>query len=143
MMHYYFRALKKYADFKGRARRKEFWFFMLWSTIIYFVLGIIDAIGGFQVVLYTFPAPTINTETGTETTQLPPFQLGILWMLYCIAIIIPTIAISVRRLHDINRTGWLYLLILVCFLGSLALIVLYIIPGTKGENKYGPDPIQE
>ena len=130
-MHYYFDVLKKYAEFNGRARRKEFWMFCLISCIVGIVLSIIDAVLGFQVTFYTFDPDSIQT----------PLQSGVLNAIYSLAILIPSIAVTVRRLHDIDRTGWWVLMNLVCCVGWIVLLVFQVTPGTEGDNKYGPDPL--
>src|SRR4028119_1710158 len=84
-MGWYLEALKKYAVFGGRARRKEYWYFVLFSLIVSLVLSAIDALLG------TFSSST---------------NVGLLGGIYGLAIIIPTIAVSVRRLHELDRTGW-------------------------------------
>ncbi len=116
-MNWYLKVLKNYAGFEGRARRTEFWMFTLFSVIFSFVLAIIDAVA----------------LEGAPVLQL----------LYVLAVLVPSIAVNVRRLHDQDKSGWLYLLIFIPFLGWLALIILMCIPGTSGDNKYGPDPLIE
>ncbi len=118
-MNWYVQALKKYADFSGRARRKEYWFFVLFNIIVSILLAIVDVMLGLHAA-----------TTG----------IGILSGLYSLAVIIPSIAVSVRRLHDINRTGWWVLIAFVPFIGALVLLVMALIAGTRGANDYGPDP---
>ncbi len=118
-MNWYVQALKKYADFSGRARRKEYWFFVLFNIIVSILLAIVDVMLGLH-------AATMG--------------IGILSGLYSLAVIIPSIAVSVRRLHDINRTGWWVLIAFVPFIGALVLLVMALIAGTRGANDYGPDP---
>jgi uncharacterized membrane protein YhaH (DUF805 family) len=118
-MNWYMEVLKKYATFQGRARRKEYWYFALFNILITIVLSIIDAAGGLM-----------SAEAG----------IGLLSGLYWLAILIPTIAVSVRRLHDINRTGWWLFLSLVPIVGPIVLLVFAVQDGTQGENKYGPNP---
>jgi uncharacterized membrane protein YhaH (DUF805 family) len=126
---------KRYTDFQGRSRRSEFWWVQLLNFVIFFV-GVVLAmvVGGFDPSGVTAPNP---------------IGIGILAILgiYVLAILIPSIALFIRRLHDINQTGWIYLAIVVVgfipvigLLGSIAQIVVGVIPGTVGENKYGPDP---
>jgi len=111
--------LKKYADFQGRARRSEYWLFVLLVMVAYFV------------------AATVGGIVSAVTHSGVVFAL-----LLCAAVLsmlIPHLAVGVRRLHDAGLTGWLILLGLVPGLG-LILIVLFILPGTTGPNKFGPDP---
>lgn len=124
----------RYVDFQGRSTRAEYWWVVLFNLIVFAVLG------GLGVVLGG------NFETG-DMNPIGMVLFGILG-LYYLAIIIPNIALFVRRLHDINQTGWIFLgLIVASFIpliglvASIAMIVIACIPGTKGPNKYGPDPL--
>lgn len=117
-MSWYLAALKKYAVFSGRARRKEYWFFVLFNVIIAFVLGLIDGFLGF------------TTEYG----------IGILGGLYALAVFIPGLAVTVRRLHDTNRSGWMLLLGLIPFIGFIILLVFYFQDSDSVANKYGENP---
>jgi len=124
----------RYVDFQGRSRRSEYWWVALFNVIVMAVLAILlMVLGGF------------NPETG-EMGPLGFVFIGIMG-LYGLGIIIPSIALFIRRLHDINQTGWIYLgLVIASFipliglLASIAQIVIACIPGTAGPNKYGPDP---
>ena len=116
-MSWYLQALKKYAVFSGRSRRREYWFFVLFSIIISIVLGVIDAM--------------IGTQTG---------GIGILSAIYALAILIPSIAVSVRRLHDINKTGWWILIGFIPIIGTIILLIFALLAGTPGNNDYGADP---
>lgn len=118
-MVWYLEALKKYAVFSGRSRRKEYWHFVLFSVIVSLVLSAVDALLG------TFSSST---------------NVGLLGGIYGLAIIIPSIAVSVRRLHDIDRTGWWVLISLVPVVGSIVLLVFAVLDGTPGGNRFGPNP---
>ena len=142
-MHWYFDVLKKYADFSGRARRMELWMFSLISFIITIILNIVDGVIHLQFTVYNWAPIPADASTGAEAMQVPPIELGVLASIYGLAILIPSIAVGVRRLHDTGRTGWWYLLNLVCCVGWVVLFVFYVLPGVKGENKYGSDPIAE
>jgi uncharacterized membrane protein YhaH (DUF805 family) len=117
-MEWYLEVLRKYAVFTGRARRREFWTFTLISVIISIVLGIIDAV--------------IGTDYASG--------YGVLGTIYGLAVVIPSIAVGIRRLHDINRAGWWILIALIPIIGFIVLIVFYFTEGTRGDNRYGPDP---
>ena len=117
-MNWYFEVLKKYAVFSGRARRKEYWMFVLFNIIIAFVLGFIDGAAG------------LVGESG----------LGPLGGLYCVAVLIPGIAVSVRRLHDTNRSGWWLLIAFVPLIGAIVLLVFMVQDSQQGDNQYGPNP---
>src|SRR4028118_1535698 len=116
-MSLYLEALKKYAVFGGRSRRKEYWYFVLFSLIVSLVLSAIDALLG-----------TLSSST----------NVGLLGGIYGLAIIIPTIAVSVRRLHDIDRTGWWVLIGLVPVIGTIVLLVFAAVGGTPGADTAGP-----
>ena len=120
-MHWYIDVLKKYTVFSGRARRKEFWMFFLFSAIISIFLAVIDEFMGWQF------------EMGGDI-------LGFLSTLYYVAVIVPYLAVIIRRLHDTERTGWWILIAFIPIVGVLVLLVFLILQGTRGENRYGPDP---
>jgi len=114
-MSWYLEVLKKYAVFSGRARRKEYWFFSLFNLIIGFVLGVVEVLVG---------GP------------------GIVGMLYGLAVIIPALAVSVRRLHDTDRSGWWLLIALIPVVGAIVLLIFMVLDSSPGENQYGPNPKQ-
>lgn len=117
-MHYYLGVLKKYAVFKGRARRKEYWMFVLFNLIFSFVLVIIEVVLG------------ISIES----------DISVLSTLYGLAVMIPSIAVSVRRLHDTNHSGWWFLISLVPLIGGIVLFIFMVQDSQPGENQYGPNP---
>ena len=118
-MSYYLEALKKYAVFSGRSRRAKYWYFVLFNIIVGVVLALVDGL--------------IGTTTGVA-------NVGILSGIYGLAILIPSIAVTVRRLHDIDRTGWWIFINLIPLIGSIVLLVFAVTPGTPGNNRYGPNP---
>ena len=118
-MNWYLEVLKKYAVFDGRARRKEYWFFYLFYFIFAIVLMTIDGMTG-----------TSNEETG----------IGVLSSIYILAMIIPGLAVAVRRLHDTDRSGWWIFISLIPLIGGIWFLVLMVLDGTAGQNQYGPDP---
>ena len=119
MKEYFISILKNhYCDFKGRARRKEFWMFTLWCFLIALATAIIDIILGFQ--------------------GGGPFTL-----LFALALILPSLGLTVRRLHDINYSGWWYFISFIPLIGGLILLFFTIKEGDKGPNQYGPDPKAE
>lgn len=117
-MQWYTEVLKKYVVFSGRARRKEYWMFTLFNVIISIILGIADSI------------------LGTSNDQ----GSGLLGGIYSLAVLLPSIAVTVRRLHDTNRSGWWALLLLLPIIGWIVLIVFAAMEGNPGDNQYGPDP---
>jgi uncharacterized membrane protein YhaH (DUF805 family) len=116
---WFIEALKKYAVFSGRSRRKEYWYFVLFVVLISIVLNIIDGLFG-----------TYHRSTGA----------GLLSTIFSLAILIPSISVSVRRLHDIDRTGWWVLISLVPLVGWIVLLVFHVQDSTPGPNRYGPNP---
>jgi len=118
-MNWYLEALKKYAEFGGRARRKEYWFFCLFNVIIMAILAMIDqAMGGGGV------------KEG----------VGLLGGIYSLAVLVPGLAVSVRRLHDTSRSGWWLLIGFIPVIGVLVLLVFMLLDGTPGRNDYGANP---
>lgn len=111
---YYTGVLKKYAVFTGRARRAEYWYFVLANLIISIILGIISGITG--------------------------DQFGFLSLAYGLAIMIPSLAVAIRRLHDIGKSGWWIFICLIPLIGWIWLIILYATEGVAGDNQYGPNP---
>ena len=112
-MNYYIEVLKKYAVFSGRARRKEYWMFVLYNFIISFVISFVAA---FVEALF------------------------FLLYLYMLAVFIPGIAVAVRRLHDTNRSGWWWLISFIPFIGAIILIIFLAGDSQPGGNRYGPNP---
>ena len=118
-MHWYFEVLKKYAVFSGRARRKEYWYFCLFNILAYILLIVIDHLIG-----------TFNSRAG----------IGLLEGLYSLAVLLPGIGVTVRRLHDTNRSGWWIFIVLVPLIGAIVLLVFTVQDSQPGENQYGPNP---
>jgi uncharacterized membrane protein YhaH (DUF805 family) len=116
-MHYYFDVLKKFAVFSGRARRKEYWTFALINLIIVSVFS--------GLIYYRSIASDL--------------VIGI-FGLYVVASVIPSIAVTVRRLHDINFSGWWFFISFVPYVGGFVLLVLTTFDSAPGDNKYGPNP---
>ncbi len=120
-MHWYLYVLKNYAVFSGRARRKEYWFFTLISSVVVVFFSVIDNQMGWKL--------------GEDA--------GFLGTLYGVAVIVPSIAVTVRRLHDTDRSGWWILIGLIPLVGVIVLLVFLILKGNEGDNRFGPDPKAE
>ena len=118
-------VLGKYATFSGRATRSEYWWWVLALILLMLVLGVIDG---------ALLAPVMGFERFSPEAGQP------ISMLASLALLIPSLAVSVRRLHDIDRSGWWYLLSLIPVIGTLVLIYWYVQPGTAGETRFGPEP---
>lgn len=112
---------KKYAQFTGRARRREYWMF----TLIY----------GATNIILTALDNSLGLSTGNTLNDV-----GVFSGLFALAMLIPHLAVSVRRLHDTERSGWWMLLGLIPFLGWIFLIAFMATDGEAGRNKWGPDP---
>jgi uncharacterized membrane protein YhaH (DUF805 family) len=125
-MQWYLKALRQYADFGGRARRTEFWMFVLVNLVISIVLGIIDS--------------AIGTANFYASGGMASYSPGVLGTIYGLAVLIPSIAVTVRRLHDTDRSGWWFLIQLIPFVGSIVLLVFVCLDGTPGPNRFGADP---
>ena len=111
--------MKQYADFDGRARRTEYWMFVLFNMIFSVVAVVLDNVLGIA---------------------MEGIGYGPLYGLYVLAMIIPSLAVAVRRLHDTGKSGWMLLIALIPLIGSIWLFVLYVTDGNPGENKYGSNP---
>ena len=118
-MQWYLAVLGNYAGFSGRARRKEYWMFILFNVIISVVLAIID-----QVVGLT----------------LAEGRIGLLGALYSLAVIIPSLAVAARRLHDTGRSGWWLLIGFIPLIGGLILLYFFVLDSQPGTNQYGANP---
>jgi len=112
-MDWYLEVLKKYAVFSGRARRTEYWMFSLFNFIIAIVLGVLDRLIS---------------------------SIGVIGMLYSLAVFLPGIAVSVRRLHDTNRSGWWLFILLIPLIGWIIFLLYMAEDGNPGQNQYGANP---
>lgn len=127
-MHWMTLPLKRYADFQGRSRRMEYWTFAVFITLIAFAWSTVAALVG-----------GLSTIEGGEWST--PFMLwALVGGLAYLAMLIPGLAVMIRRLHDRDLTGWFALLNFVPYIGGIIIFVLMLLPGTSGPNKYGPDP---
>jgi uncharacterized membrane protein YhaH (DUF805 family) len=118
-MYWYMQALQKYAVFSGRARRKEYWLFYLFNIIFTLGLAILDVLLG-----------SFDRASG----------IGVLSGLYSLGVLIPNLAVTVRRLHDTDHSGWWLLILLVPFVGGIVLLIFMLIDSMPGDNQYGPNP---
>ena len=106
-------CLSKYADFQGRAARPEYWWFALFNALVSIVASIVDK----------------------DVIGVPVVQA-----IVALALIVPTVAVAVRRLHDTNRSGWWLLIAVIPLIGGVALLVWFCLRGTEGDNRFGPAP---
>ncbi len=112
-MQWYIDVVKKYVEYNGRARRKEYWMFTLFNFIITLVLSLIDELLG---------------------------TWGIISIIYGLAILLPASAVCIRRLHDTNRSGWWLLITLIPLIGAIIILIFTIQDSEPGTNQYGPNP---
>lgn len=118
-MKWFLKVLKQYADFDGRARRKEFWMFYLFYIIFAIVAAYLDNLLGL-------------TPTG--------YPYGALYLLYGLAVFLPGLGVSVRRMHDIGKSGWMVFIGFIPLIGVIWLLILFAKDSSPGDNQYGPNP---
>lgn len=118
-MDWYLKVLKNYAVFEGRAQRAEYWFFFLFNMIASIICLVIDGLLG-----------TYDAQSG----------MGVLYAVYTLAVLVPSIAVAVRRLHDIGKSGWWILIGLIPLIGPIVLLIFFVLDSQAGENAYGPNP---
>ncbi len=128
----------KYATFSGRAPRSEFWYFVLFYLIVATVLSYVDsAIFGPREVVMMSAADSFETGMSFSMAWQPQPITGI----FMLAMLLPSLSVQVRRLHDTNRSGWWWWISLIPLIGFIVLLVFFIGKGTEGDNDYGPDPL--
>ena len=128
-MDYMLMPFMRYFDFAGRSRRKEYWMFFVLNLIIITVMTTVLFGLGFSMDPYA-------ASSGGPVTWLIFAVLG----LYSLIVLIPSIAVQVRRFHDQDKSGWFVLINFLPYIGGLIVLVFMLLEGTRGPNKYGPDP---
>ena len=118
-MDWYLQAFRKYTDFSGRSRRKEYWMFALFN------------------IIFSICATILDFVLGTESAFI---GAGTFSFIYFLGIIIPGLSLSVRRLHDVGKSGWMLLIAIIPIIGAIWLLVLFLTDGTFGKNQYGDNP---
>ncbi len=121
-MNWYLKVLKEYTNFNGRARRKEYWMFTLFN------------------ILFGLGAMVLDNLLGTSN---PTSGYGIIYGVYTLVVLIPGLAVAVRRLHDVGKSGWMLLIGLIPLIGAIWLLVLMVKDSDSGENQYGENPKNE
>ncbi len=119
-MNWYLAVLRKYADFRGRARRMEYWMYTFFNLI------------------FTIIAVVLDNVLGLTFHEMIPY--GYITIIYGLLVFIPGLAVSVRRLHDTGKSGWMILVGLIPLIGFIWLIVLYVTEGQNHDNKWGSNP---
>ena len=128
--------LKRYADFNGRSRRKEYWMFILGQIIVFAILALL--------FFLTVPSGGMtDAANGVPAARGLSFLVFGVGLLFVLAIFIPTLALQVRRFHDQDKSGWLVLLQFIPYAGGIIMLVFMCIEGTKGSNRFGSDPVVE
>lgn len=118
-MNWYLKVLQQYTDFNGRARRTEYWMYTLFNLIFTIIAMFLDNVLGMTI----------------ESTGYGP-----LYILYGLVVFVPGLAVAVRRLHDVGKSGWMMLVVLIPIAGPIWLLVLLVTDGESGENEYGTNP---
>ena len=118
-MNWWLTAIKKYADFSGRARRTEYWMFILFNLMFAIVAIVFDSI-----------LRSASEEPG----------YGLFYALFSLAIVVPTWTVTVRRLHDVGKSGWWIFISLIPIIGGIWLFILTVSDSQPGDNQYGPNP---
>ena len=118
-MNYYLKVLQNYATFSGRARRSEYWYFVLFNMIFAIVAVVLDNVFG---------------------TAIEGVGYGLIYGLYVLAVLLPGLAVAVRRLHDVGKSGWMFLIGLIPLIGPIWLLVLFCTDSQQGSNKWGENP---
>ena len=117
-MKYYILGLKNWNKFKGRANRSEFWYF----TLFFFI---------FLTITYFIDVSFLGWD------PMDPTSIGVVSTAYNLVLLIPSFSVTIRRLHDINKSGWNLLWLLIPLFGAVYIIILNILKSTDGDNKYG------
>ncbi|MEU0549197.1 DUF805 domain-containing protein [Micromonospora sp. NPDC005979] len=113
-------VLSQYVGFAGRARRSEYWWFALFTVLVSIVTSVLDSALG------------LNFVDGSSS--------GFIGLVVSLALLLPTLAVAVRRLHDTDKTGWWLLIALIPLIGAIVLIVFFVQDSTPGGNRFGPSP---
>jgi uncharacterized membrane protein YhaH (DUF805 family) len=130
-MSWYIEVLKKYVVFSGRASRSEYWYFALFSTIISIILTMIDVSMG---------SGAAETAMSGDAEMAMSVNMGWLSGIYSLAVLLPSLGVSIRRLHDTDHSGWWLLIAFIPLIGAIVLLVFMVKDSTAGNNEYGPNP---
>lgn len=122
--------LKRYADFSGRSRRKEYWMF---------TLGVMLVFGFAAILLFTIFGAAGSFANGGAMSSASMLLIAVFGLAY-LAILIPAIAVQVRRFHDQDKSGWFVLMNFIPYVGGIIVLVFMCLEGTRGPNRFGPDP---
>lgn len=124
-------VLGKYATFQGRAPRSEYWWWTLFCVLVPIAIGVVEAVLFPEFFWIEFAAMPMDDP-----------RVDVLTSLFNLFTLIPSIAVSVRRFHDMGRTGW-WLLLIFTGIGAFIIIIWFMFKGTAGPNRFGPDPLEQ
>src|SRR5438105_1179695 len=119
---------QNYVNFHGRAPRSAYWWVFLFNVIVAVITSILDQSLG---IAYTMQGPAGPISLG----------YGPIYSIYVLAILLPSLALSVRRLHDRDKSGWWFLLVFIPIVGAIILLIWFALPGTPGDNRFGTNPL--
>ena len=137
-MYWMLLPLRRYAQFTGRSRPKEYWMFVLFMVLASILVSVVDFMLGFGATTSSHEVTPYGFWAGWSYGSGGP-----LLALFALAMVIPSLAVGVRRLHDSGRSGWWLLIGSVPLVGALVLLIFMIIGGTHGPNRFGPDPVAQ
>ncbi len=129
-MEFMLMPLKRYADFSGRSRRKEYWMFTLFYVLVFLALGLLAGLFG------------AFGSDGEGPGVMGTIIFGLMGIVV-LGLLVPSIAVQVRRMHDQDKSGWFILLGFIPYVGGIVMLVFMCIEGTRGTNRFGPDPKDE
>lgn len=122
-------GFRNYVNFSNRASRSEYWYFVLFMVLVYLVIFVLDRL-----------LDSVPTDSTPGLIFL--IAVALVFIVVGLGFILPSISIAVRRLHDLNKSGWWYLLNLIPLVGPIILLVWFCMRGTVGRNRFGPDPLE-
>ena len=126
---------QKYVDFKGRASRSEYW----WVALAFFIITLPSTFVDIAAIVET-GEPTLSDPTNLTGYDGMALLLALIYLLIGLATFLPSLALTVRRLHDTGKSAWFLLMVLIPFAGPIILLVFFLLPSDKGDNVYGAPP---
>lgn len=129
-------GFRNYATFSGRARRSEFWWWVLFTAIVSVVAQVLDFALGLRIGGSSATVDAVNNSTFTFSFS----SAGWITLVAGLLLLLPSLAMQVRRLHDTDHTGWWWWINVICCIGWIVLLVFWLQPSTPGANRYGPQP---
>lgn len=130
-------GFRNYATFSGRARRSEFWWWVLFTAIVSVVAQVLDLVLGLRIGGSSATVDAVNNSTFSFSFS----SFGWITLVASLVLLLPSLAMQVRRLHDADHTGWWWWINVICCIGWIILLVFWLQPSTPGANRYGPQPV--